>query len=135
MEGVEENGRTYASYGKEGRFVWTLSFLSPLVRNGQQTDERCQEYGAPMDEQEMDRIDMAHAKYFMLLEKKRWLAPILANPQKVLDLACGTGQSPASLFPHEAFWERIILIHPIGIWSMDFADANRSADVTTESTK
>ncbi|TVY92317.1 Secondary metabolism regulator, partial [Lachnellula willkommii] len=82
VKGVEENGRTYASYGKE-------------------------EYGAPMDEQEMDRIDMAHAKYFMLLEKKRWLAPIPAQPQKVLDLACGTG-----------------------IWSIDFADANPSAEVT-----
>ncbi|XMA10213.1 hypothetical protein WAI453_003004 [Rhynchosporium graminicola] len=66
VQGVEENGRTYASYGKE-------------------------EYGAPMDEQEMDRIDMAHAKYFILLDKKRWIAPISANPQKVLDLACGTG--------------------------------------------
>lgn len=49
------------------------------------------EYGAPMDEQEMDRIDMAHAKYYMLLEKKRWLAPISANTQKVLDLGCETG--------------------------------------------
>ncbi|KAG4422100.1 hypothetical protein IFR04_004727 [Cadophora malorum] len=82
VQGVEENGRTYASYGKE-------------------------EYGAPMDEQEMDRIDMAHAKYFILLDKKRWIAPIPDNPQKVLDLACGTG-----------------------IWSIDFADANPSADVT-----
>lgn len=82
VKGVEENGRTYASYGRE-------------------------EYGAPMDEQEMDRIDMAHAKYFMLLDKKRFLAPIGENPQKVLDLACGTG-----------------------IWSIDFADAYPSADVT-----
>lgn len=57
-----------------------------------------QEYGAPMDEQEKDRIDMAHAKYFMLLEKKRWLAPIPENPQKVLDLGCGTGQSSAPFF-------------------------------------
>ena len=44
-----------------------------------------------MDEQEMDRIDMAHAKYFTLLDKKLFLAPIDPNPQKVLDLACGTG--------------------------------------------
>jgi len=56
----------------------------------------------------MDRIDMAHAKYFILLDKKRWIAPIPDNPQKVLDLACGTG-----------------------IWSIDFADANPSADVIT----
>jgi len=82
VRGVEENGRTYASYGRE-------------------------EYGAPMDEQEMDRIDMAHAKYFILLDKKRLLAPIGPNPQKVLDLACGTG-----------------------IWSIDFADEHPSADVT-----
>lgn len=45
-----------------------------------------------MDEQEMDRIDMAHAKYFILLDKKRWIAPIPRAPQKVLDLACGTGK-------------------------------------------
>jgi ubiquinone/menaquinone biosynthesis C-methylase UbiE len=59
------------------------------------TDTSCEEYGAPMDEQEKDRIDMAHAKYFMLLEKHRWLAPIPEHPQKVLDLACGTGQQMA----------------------------------------
>lgn len=45
----------------------------------------------PMDEEEMDRIDMSHAKYFMLLEKKRFLAPIDPNVQKVLDLGTGTG--------------------------------------------
>lgn len=43
-----------------------------------------------MDELEMDRINMAHAKYFILLDKRRWIAPIPANPHKVLDLACGT---------------------------------------------
>jgi hypothetical protein len=51
-----------------------------------------------MDEQEMDRIDMAHAKYFMLLNKKRLLAPIGENPQKVLDLGCGTGWSSPFFF-------------------------------------
>jgi hypothetical protein len=49
-----------------------------------------------MDEQEMDRIDMAHSKYFMLLDKNRLLAPIDPNLQKVLDLACGTGWCSAS---------------------------------------
>lgn len=44
-----------------------------------------------MDEKEMDRIDMSHAKYFMLLEKKRFLAPISEHPQRILDLGCGTG--------------------------------------------
>ena len=46
----------------------------------------------------MDRIDMAHAKYFILLDKKRWIAPIPDNPQKVLDLACGTGEMPLGSF-------------------------------------
>lgn len=50
------------------------------------------EYGLPMDEAELDRIDMCHAKYYALLEKKRFLAPIGSNPQKILDLGCGTGK-------------------------------------------
>ncbi|KAF8860843.1 S-adenosyl-L-methionine-dependent methyltransferase [Acephala macrosclerotiorum] len=81
IRGVTENGRTYAAYGKE-------------------------EYGMPMDEQEMDRIDMSHAKYYMLLEKKRFLAPISEHPQKILDLGCGTG-----------------------IWAIDVADEYPSAEV------
>ncbi len=51
-----------------------------------------------MDEREMDRIDMAHAKYYMLLEKRRFLAPIDKNPQKILDLGCGTGLYRPFLF-------------------------------------
>jgi hypothetical protein len=50
------------------------------------------EYGFPIDERELDRIDMCHAKYFALLEKKRFLAPITETPHKVLDLGCGTGE-------------------------------------------
>ncbi|KAH7413127.1 S-adenosyl-L-methionine-dependent methyltransferase [Cadophora sp. MPI-SDFR-AT-0126] len=78
---VDEGGRTYAVYGKE-------------------------EYGFPMDEAELDRIDMCHAKYFALLDKKRFLAPIPPNPQKILDLGCGTG-----------------------IWCIDIADEFPSAEV------
>ena len=36
---------------------------------------------------------MCHAKYYALLEKKRFLSPIGDNPQKILDLGCGTGES------------------------------------------
>ncbi|KAL2256329.1 hypothetical protein VTK26DRAFT_1832 [Humicola hyalothermophila] len=46
LQGKMEDGRLYAVYGK-------------------------QEYGLPMDDQELDRIDMCHAKYYALLEKKR----------------------------------------------------------------
>lgn len=45
-----------------------------------------------MDEAELDRIDMCHAKYYALLEKKRFFSPIGSNPQKILDLGCGTGK-------------------------------------------
>lgn len=54
------------------------------------------DYGLPMDEPELDRLDMCHAKYYVLLNKKRFLAPIPSNPQKILDLGCGTGKSGSS---------------------------------------
>ncbi|KAK4138819.1 S-adenosyl-L-methionine-dependent methyltransferase [Trichocladium antarcticum] len=81
LRGTVEDGRVYAVYGK-------------------------QEYGLPMDEAELDRIDMCHSKYYALLEKKRFLAPIGDNPHKILDLGCGTG-----------------------IWTIDTADAYPSANV------
>jgi ribosomal protein L11 methylase PrmA len=34
---------------------------------------------------------MCHAKYYALLEKKRFLSPIGDSPHKILDLGCGTG--------------------------------------------
>lgn len=37
------------------------------------------------------KADMCHAKYYALLEKRRFLAPIAENPQNILDLGCGTG--------------------------------------------
>jgi ubiquinone/menaquinone biosynthesis C-methylase UbiE len=49
------------------------------------------EYGLPIDEEELDRIDMSHAKYVMLMEKKLFLAPISPIPQRILDLGTGTG--------------------------------------------
>ncbi|KAH8648780.1 S-adenosyl-L-methionine-dependent methyltransferase [Tricladium varicosporioides] len=79
--GVEEHGRTYAAYGNE-------------------------EYGLPIDEEELDRIDMSHAKYVILLDKKLFLAPIAQQPQRILDLGTGTG-----------------------IWAINMADAYPSAEV------
>lgn len=66
------------------------------------------EYGLPMDEAELDRIDMCHVKYCALIGKNRYLAPI-SDPQKILDLGCGTGPSfPQSLAFVVLFsrWER-----------------------------
>lgn len=48
------------------------------------------EYGFPMDEVELDRIDACHAKYFALLDGKHFFSPV-DKPQRILDLGCGTG--------------------------------------------
>lgn len=49
------------------------------------------EYGLPVDEYELDRIDMNHHKYTLLQNDKLFLAPLPPNPQKILDLGTGTG--------------------------------------------
>lgn len=66
LRGVDENGRTYASYGK------TLQ-------------------GMPIDEQEQDRNDLQHAKFMLLLKGQLHLAPIREDPQKILDIGTGSG--------------------------------------------
>ena len=64
-KGVVENGRVYPDYGRN-------------------------QYGLPMDEAELDRNDLQHAKFTMLLEGLH-LAPITPYPQEILDLGTGTG--------------------------------------------
>ncbi|KIY02889.1 uncharacterized protein Z520_01354 [Fonsecaea multimorphosa CBS 102226] len=61
-----ENGRVYAAYGRN-------------------------EYGLPVDDYELDRIDMNHEKYTLLQNDKLFLAPLPPNPQKMLDIGTGTG--------------------------------------------
>lgn len=77
---------------------WSLWTSGPSTGNEMSRcgSQSAPEYGLPMDDQELDRIDMCHAKYYALLEKKRFLAPIGDNPQKILDLGCGTGESLSS---------------------------------------
>ena len=82
LRGIMENGRRYPSYGKHN-------------------------YGLPIDEEEMDRLDLQHHKYELLIGNKHFLAPIGPNPQRILDLATGTG-----------------------IWALDVADMFPTAQVT-----
>ncbi|KAF1964487.1 S-adenosyl-L-methionine-dependent methyltransferase [Bimuria novae-zelandiae CBS 107.79] len=84
--GVEIEGRTYASYGRH-------------------------EYGMPMDEKELDRQDLQHHKYNLLLNDRFYVAPIpdeqlQESGSRVLDLGTGTG-----------------------IWAMDMADKFPSAEI------
>jgi 16S rRNA G527 N7-methylase RsmG len=46
----------------------------------------------PIDEEEMDRIDLKHRLYTLLLDEKLFLAPIERNPQRILDLGTGSGK-------------------------------------------
>ncbi|KAL1996320.1 hypothetical protein VTN49DRAFT_372 [Thermomyces lanuginosus] len=62
-------------------------------------------YLLPNDEKENDRLDMVHELCLQMLHRKLYLAPI-KNPQRVIDLATGTG-----------------------IWAIDFADLHPQAEV------
>jgi hypothetical protein len=64
--GIEENGRTYPAYGQN-------------------------EYGLPIDEMEMDRNDLQHCKFGLILGDRLHLAPIRDDPSRILDLGTGSG--------------------------------------------
>jgi ubiquinone/menaquinone biosynthesis C-methylase UbiE len=63
-------------------------------------------YPIPNDDIEQNREDMKHAMMLELTDGKLFFAPIGKHPQKVIDLATGTG-----------------------IWAIDFADQFPSAEV------
>ncbi|KAI9806983.1 MAG: hypothetical protein M1833_002641 [Piccolia ochrophora] len=67
-----ENGRRYHAY-QEGKYIM------------------------PNDEQESDRLDMAHHMMVLRTDEKLHLAPIGKNPQTILDLGTGTGIWPIQM--------------------------------------
>jgi hypothetical protein len=50
-------------------------------------------YPIPNDDQEQNREDMKHAMLMELTNGKLFYAPIGDNPQKILDIGTGTGES------------------------------------------
>lgn len=84
--GVEIEGRLYPTYGKH-------------------------DYGMPIDEKELDRNDLQHHKYHLLLKERLFVAPIpdaqlQSGNSRILDLGTGTG-----------------------IWAIDMADKYPTAEV------
>lgn len=47
------------------------------------------EYMLPVDEYELDRMDMQHHKYTLLQGDKLYLSPLHDDPQKILDIGTG----------------------------------------------
>ncbi|KAB2570832.1 Tam domain methyltransferase protein [Lasiodiplodia theobromae] len=84
----------------------TSSILNYEYKNGRRYSAyKGSKYFLPNDEAECDRSDLIHHIYGMLLGGRLILAPI-TNPQRIMDVGCGTG-----------------------IWAIDVADAYPSAEV------
>jgi ubiquinone/menaquinone biosynthesis C-methylase UbiE len=54
----------------------------------------------PNDDSANEQLDIGHHVYLMLLDNKLFLAPIPPHPQKVLDVATGTGTDPSAAQAH-----------------------------------
>ncbi|KAL1989516.1 hypothetical protein VTN49DRAFT_6713 [Thermomyces lanuginosus] len=98
-----------SSYGDE-LSSYTASLTSSVLdyrhENGRRYHKfRDGSYLLPNDESESDRLDMLHELALQVLQRKLYLAPI-KSPQRVIDLATGTG-----------------------IWAIDFADQQPQAEV------
>ncbi|KAM5354448.1 hypothetical protein ACJ41O_001097 [Fusarium nematophilum] len=79
--GIQENGRTYGVYGLHKAWM-------------------------PSDDLEMERNDLQHCKFTMLMGNELHMAPIPDYPQRILDLGTGSG-----------------------IWAIDMAEKHPSARV------
>lgn len=56
-------------------------------------------YLYPNDEQELDRLDMQHHMFKLVMENKLYHVP-LENPQQILDVGTGSGIWPIEMGMH-----------------------------------
>lgn len=111
VEEVTEPFDSDSAYGDDDLFSDTTSIPSTILRHRYENGRRYHkfregEYWGPNDDQQNDQLDIAHHMFSILLGNKLYLAPI-ENPQRVLDLGCGTG-----------------------IWCIDMADEHPGAEIT-----
>ncbi|KAL1989598.1 hypothetical protein VTN49DRAFT_6795 [Thermomyces lanuginosus] len=101
-----ENDSSYGDELSSYSTSLTSSVLDYRHENGRRYHKyRDGSYLLPNDESENDRLDIFHELCLTLLHQKLYLAPI-KKPQRVIDLATGTG-----------------------IWAIDFADRHPEAEV------
>ncbi|KAL1997304.1 hypothetical protein VTN49DRAFT_5939 [Thermomyces lanuginosus] len=106
---VDTSYENDSSYGDE-LSSYTASLTSSVIDYRHENGRRYHKfrdglYLLPNDETENDRLDMVHELFLQLLHRRLYLAPI-KSPQRVIDLATGTG-----------------------IWAIDFADQHPQAEV------
>ncbi|KAF3049761.1 hypothetical protein E8E11_006652 [Didymella keratinophila] len=99
-----------SAYGDSDHLSDTTSIPSTIWKHRYENGRRYHkfregEYWGPNDELQNDQLDIAHHMFLMLFGNKLHLAPI-QNPQRILDLGCGTG-----------------------IWCMDMADEHPGAEI------
>ncbi|KAL1994990.1 hypothetical protein VTN49DRAFT_1177 [Thermomyces lanuginosus] len=106
---VDTSYENDSSYGDElSRYSASLtsSVIDYRHENGRHYHKfRDGSYLLPNDESENDRLDMIHELCLQMLQRRVYLAPI-KKPQRVIDLATGTG-----------------------IWAIDFADEHPATEV------
>ncbi|KAF5985450.1 methyltransferase [Fusarium bulbicola] len=108
---IEVDDDSDSSYSKSTGITDTESLRSSIMAFKWENGRRYHayqdgSYWAPNDDRQQEAEDLMHEVYRIILGNSLYEAPISDNPQKVLDIGCGTG-----------------------IWAIEFADEHPSADV------
>lgn len=85
-----ENGRRYHKYHEGGKWLGCSTSsqcicLTPFLA-----------YPYPNDEQELDRLDMQHHMFKLVMNNKLYHVP-LNNPKQILDIGTGSGIWPIEM--------------------------------------
>lgn len=85
-----ENGRRYHKYHEGGKRIPSSTFISALSLIFMLA------YPYPNDEQELDRLDMQHHMFKLVMNNRLYNVP-LKDPKQILDIGTGSGIWPIEL--------------------------------------